>query len=56
MQSPISTNESRGGNESQMAGPPNAQGLGDSPLALELPSWDLVPADTLLIRRRPHKK
>ena len=26
------------------------------PLATELPPWDLVPADTLLVRRRPASK
>jgi len=25
------------------------------PLASELPSWDLLPSDTLLVRRRPAK-
>ena len=28
----------------------------DLPLAVELPNWDLVPPDTLLVRRRPVKK
>jgi hypothetical protein len=27
----------------------------DLPLATELPGWDLVPSDTLLVRRRPVK-
>lgn len=26
------------------------------PLAKELPAWDLVPADMLLVRRRPASK
>lgn len=28
----------------------------DSPLATQLPAWDLLPAHTLLVRRRPLKK
>lgn len=28
----------------------------DSPLATSLPSWDLVPIHTLLVRRRPGSK
>lgn len=32
------------------------QKAGDSPLATQLPAWDLLPAHTLLIRRRPLKK
>lgn len=28
----------------------------DSPLAAQLPPWDLLPAHTLLVRRRPLKK
>ena len=28
----------------------------DSPLATQLPPWDLLPAHTLLVRRRPLKK
>jgi hypothetical protein len=28
----------------------------DTPLAVELPVWDLVPPETLLVRRRPLKK
>lgn len=28
----------------------------DLPLAIELPNWDLVPPDTLLVRRRTAKK
>lgn len=28
----------------------------DMPLAVELPNWDLVPSDALLVRRRPAKK
>jgi hypothetical protein len=31
--------------------PPSARG--ESPLASQLPPWDLVPAHTLLVRRRP---
>lgn len=27
----------------------------DLPLAKELPVWDLLPSDTLLVRRRPAK-
>jgi len=26
------------------------------PLATELPNWDLLPSDTLLVRRRPASK
>lgn len=29
--------------------------LAELPLASELPSWDLTPADTLVVRRRPPK-
>jgi hypothetical protein len=33
---------------------PTAAHLGeDSPLASQLPSWDLLPAHTMLVRRRP---
>ncbi len=32
------------------------QKLPDSPLATHLPAWDLLPAHTLLVRRRPLKK
>lgn len=34
--------------------PPQAK-LPVLPLASELPSWDLTPADTLVVRRRPAK-
>ena len=27
----------------------------DLPIASQLPAWDLTPADTLLVRRRPAK-
>ena len=37
-------------------GEPSVQKLADSPLASQLPSWDLLPAHTLLVRRRPIKK
>lgn len=33
--------------------PPALGAQQDSPLASQLPAWDLVPAHTLLVRRRP---
>lgn len=33
--------------------PPTTQRAPESPLASQLPPWDLVPSDLLLVRRRP---
>ena len=61
----MSTRPILGGNPSdtqqkQESGPdaprPEHQKGVDLPLAVELPNWDLVPPDTLLVRRRPVKK
>jgi hypothetical protein len=35
--------------------PASSTGGNELPLAIELPSWDLLPSDTLLVRRRPAK-
>jgi len=36
--------------------PPQTKRTPELPLAKELPPWDLVPSDLLLVRRRPVKK
>lgn len=36
--------------------PPQTKNTPELPLAKELPPWDLVPSDLLLVRRRPVKK
>jgi len=41
-----------GGSASPIATAPSTTKY-DSPLARQLPGWDLVPAHTLLVRRRP---
>jgi hypothetical protein len=35
---------------------PKSNAPPDLPIAKELPPWDLVPSDLLLVRRRPVKK
>jgi hypothetical protein len=35
---------------------PRTTGSPELPIAKELPPWDLVPSDLLLVRRRPVKK
>lgn len=40
--------------EASQAVPLESQ-LATLPIASELPAWDLLPADTLLVRRRPAK-
>ncbi|MBV9493744.1 MAG: hypothetical protein JOZ54_05830 [Acidobacteria bacterium] len=36
--------------------PPTAGPAPELPIAKELPPWDLLPSDLLLVRRRPGKK
>lgn len=36
--------------------PPRTSAAPELPIAKELPPWDLVPSDLLLVRRRPVKK
>jgi hypothetical protein len=36
--------------------PPQSNPAPELPIAKELPAWDLVPSDLLLVRRRPVKK
>lgn len=36
--------------------PPQPQEPTLMPIAQDLPAWDLVPADTLIVRRRPVKR
>lgn len=35
---------------------PQVQAAPELPIAKELPPWDLLPSDLLLVRRRPVKK
>lgn len=46
------------GTEASPAKPeaPQANATPELPIAKELPPWDLVPSDLLLVRRRPVKK
>lgn len=39
----------------QEAAPAPTPRAADSPLASQLPDWDLVPNDMLLVRRRPSR-
>jgi hypothetical protein len=38
------------------AEPPQTNAAPELPIAKELPPWDLVPSDLLLVRRRPVRK
>lgn len=51
-----------GTGDNQRAEPPHQEASAgpppkpvDSPLASQLPDWDLVPNDMLLVRRRPNR-
>ena len=46
-------NQPTEGPHSGLTGEPSAPRPPESPLASQLPPWDLVPNDMLLVRRRP---